>query len=95
MTIIKQLCSILLLLLLGSCVEQKTPLTPAQISARADTLYREKLVLMKKQYSDDLDLRLAIELRPKIDSIIKQRQAPPPPPPPQPTKMNPSIHAEP
>jgi hypothetical protein len=65
---------IILLLFLGlfaSCGKSKKPLTPQQINHIADSIYRIKLKKIQRQSRDDYDKRLPIELKPKVDSILK------------------------
>lgn len=56
---------------LTSCGKQEKPLTPKQINEIADSIYRIKLKKIQRQSKDDYDKRLPIELKPKVDSILK------------------------
>lgn len=52
-----------------ACGKKEKELTPKQIQARADSIYRSKLDKLKRQAKEDLERRLPIELKPKVDSI--------------------------
>lgn len=60
-----------LIFLFTACGKKEKELTPQQIRAKADSIVRSKMEKMKKQAKEDLDRRLPIEIKPKIDSIQK------------------------
>lgn len=68
-----KLISILILItfVLNSCGKTEPPLTPQQIRQKADSLYRIQLKTIKKRAKEDYEKRLPIELKPKVDSILK------------------------
>ncbi len=58
---------------LGSCGKEEKELTPKQIEARADSIVASRIKQMEQQAKEDLDKRLPIEIKPKVDSIRKTR----------------------
>lgn len=58
-------------LLLAACGKKEKELSPAQIRAKADSIMQTKLGKLKQQAKEDLDRRLPIEVKPKVDSILK------------------------
>ncbi len=67
-------------LILSSCSKQERPLTPEQIQAKADSIFRIKLKKLQQEAKEDLERRMAIEVKPKADSIrnVKNNIAEPP-----------------
>lgn len=61
-------CSIVLL---NSCGKKEKELTPKQIRAKADSIIAIKIKPMEQQAREDLDKRMSIEVKPKVDSIRK------------------------
>lgn len=59
-----------LVLFLGACQKKETELTKEQIQQRADSIYNSKVKRLEKQAQEDLDRRMSIELKPKIDSLL-------------------------
>lgn len=59
--------------LLASCGKTEKPLSPKQINQIADSIYRSKLKNLQKQAKEDYERRMPIELKPKIDSILKNK----------------------
>ena len=65
---------------LGACQKKEAELTKEQIQQRADSIYNSKVKRLEKQAQEDLDRRMSIELKPKIDSLLgrtAQSGAPP------------------
>lgn len=60
-------------LTLGSCGKEEKELTPKQIEARADSIVASRIKQMEQQAKEDLDKRLPIEIKPKVDSIRKTK----------------------
>jgi len=60
-----------LTLIFVACGKQEKVYTPAQINQIADSIYKIKVKKLQKQAKDDYDRRLSIELKPKVDSILK------------------------
>lgn len=58
------------LLSFGACQKKETELTKEQIRQRADSIYNSKVKRLEKQAQEDLDRRMSIELKPKIDSLL-------------------------
>ncbi len=54
---------------LSSCGKEEQQLSPAQISAKADSIVQSRMEKLRRQAKEDLDKRLPIELKPKIDSL--------------------------
>lgn len=67
-------------LTLSACGKKESELTPRQIKAKADSIVRLKMDKMKREAKEDLDKRMPIELKPKIDSILKVSRDPQPVP---------------
>lgn len=65
---------------MAACGKKEQELTPAQIRARADSIVQTKIPRLQQQAREDLERRLPIELKPKVDSIrnISKAVAPPP-----------------
>jgi predicted small lipoprotein YifL len=68
------------LLTLNACGKKEKELTPQQVRAKADSIVQSKMDKLKRQAKEDLDKRLPIELKPKIDSILKVSREPQPVP---------------
>lgn len=63
--------AIILSFFLLSCRPQlKKPLTPAQIQAKTDSIVATRVDDIKKQSAEDLDRRISIEVKIKVDSLI-------------------------
>ncbi|WP_118972381.1 hypothetical protein [Taibaiella koreensis] len=60
---------LLLLLLLPACGKKEKELSPARINALADSIVNSRMDKLRRQAKEDLDRRMPIELKPKIDSI--------------------------
>lgn len=56
---------------LNSCGKKVKELTPKQIEAKADSILATKIKKMEQQAKEDLDKRMSIEVKPKVDSIRK------------------------
>ncbi len=73
----KPLVKLMTLLLSGSilslsaCGKKEKELTPKQIQAKADSIIAGKIKPMEQQAKEDLDKRMSIEVKPKVDSIRK------------------------
>ena len=51
-------------------MKEEKGLTPQQVQHMADSLYEAKAKKIRKQAAEDLDRRMSIELKPKIDSLL-------------------------
>jgi hypothetical protein len=63
-----------------ACGKKQKELTPQQIEAKADSILQTKIGKMRKDAKEDLEKRLSIEVKPKVDSILHRSggiQAPP------------------
>ena len=70
----KRLSVLLSVCLLCACTAKKSvELTDVQIKAKADSIVSTKMDDLNKQAKEDLDNRMAIELRAQTDSIIDAR----------------------
>lgn len=65
----------LLLLLLSwwGCTKKDKTYTKQQMQHIVDSIVQKRSVYLKQQAQKDLNLRLPIELKPKVDSILNQR----------------------
>ena len=61
---------------LAACGKKEKELTPVQIRAKADSILQSKMGKLKQQAKEDLDKRLPIEVKPKVDSILKVKRDP-------------------
>jgi hypothetical protein len=68
------------LLTLNACGKKEKELTPQQVKAKADSIVQTKMDKLKRQAKEDLDKRLPIELKPKVDSILRVSREPQPVP---------------
>jgi hypothetical protein len=68
------------LILFSACGKKNKELTPAQIRAKADSIVQTKMPRLKQQAEEDLQRRLPIELKPKVDSILNISHDPEPVP---------------
>lgn len=59
-----------LLITFSACGKKEKELTPAQIRSKADSIVQSKMGKLKQQAKEDLDRRLPIEIKPKVDSIL-------------------------
>jgi hypothetical protein len=72
MTISKKHITVLsFALFLSACGKKEKELSPAQIRAKADSIVQTKMGKLRQQAKEDLDRRLPIEIKPKVDSILK------------------------
>lgn len=55
----------------SACGKKEKALSPARINAIADSIANSKMDKLRRQAKEDLERRLPIELKPKIDSIRK------------------------
>lgn len=62
---------LLMALFFASCSKKEEGLTPAQIQARADSILKARLPALQQRAKEDYEKRLPIELKPKVDSILK------------------------
>jgi len=61
----------------GACTREKDRiLTPIEVKAKVDSLTAVKVAAIKQQAKEDLDVRIAIEVKPKADSIVEARRHP-------------------
>jgi predicted metalloprotease len=68
------------LIALSACGKKERELTPRQVKAKADSIVRSRMDKLKREAKEDLDKRMPIELKPKIDSILKVSHEPQPVP---------------
>jgi len=57
----------------ASCGKSEKQQTPQQIEHIADSIYQVKLRKLRQQAKEDYDKRLPIELKPKVDSILRNK----------------------
>lgn len=62
---------VLISFVLTACGKKEKELTPAQIRAKADSIVQRRMEKLRRQAKDDLDNRLPIEIKPKMDSLRK------------------------
>jgi predicted small lipoprotein YifL len=60
---------------LTACGKEEKELSPAEINAKADSIVQSRAEKMRREAKEDLDKRLPIEIKPKIDSIRNQNNA--------------------
>jgi len=72
--------ALLLYACLAGCTKEEKGLTPQQVRQMADSIYRVKAQKIRKQAAEDLDRRMSIELKPKIDSLLGRTATAAPPP---------------
>ena len=64
------------MLVFSSCGQQAAPaMDDATIQAKADSIVGTKLEELNQQATEDLDRRMAIEVKPKADSIVAAMKA--------------------
>lgn len=56
---------------LNACGKKEKELTPKEIQRKADSIVASKVKKLEQQAKEDLDKRLSIEVKPKVDSIRK------------------------
>jgi len=71
---------LLLSICMTRCTKEEKGLTPQQVQHMADSLYKAKAEKLKQQAAEDLDRRISIELKPKVDSLLGKTAAPVAPP---------------
>lgn len=59
------------IVLLASCASQEHKYTQSEIDAKVDSLVGVKMEEINKQAMEDLDRRMAIEVKAKADSIVQ------------------------
>jgi hypothetical protein len=59
----------------ASCGKPERIYTPKEINHIADSIYKSKLKNLQRQAKEDYEKRLPIELKPRVDSILKNRMA--------------------
>ncbi len=57
----------------ASCQKEKTNFTDSELRHRSDSVVQENTELLRKQFDEDLDRRLSIEVRPLADSFLKKK----------------------
>jgi hypothetical protein len=62
--------------LLFSCHKDAKELSPQEIEVKVEAIVKQKEEKLRKESLDDLNHRLSIELKPKIDSILKRTAQP-------------------
>lgn len=60
----------LLTFTVAACAKKEKELTPAQINARADSIVHSRMKTLRQKAKEDLDRRLPIEIKPKVDSLL-------------------------
>lgn len=63
--------SVLLILGLTSCQTKQEYITKEQLLKRSDSLTAIRFEELQQQAAEDLDHRIAIEVKPKVDSILE------------------------
>jgi hypothetical protein len=58
------------IVLFSSCAKKETDLSPAQIKFKADSIITIRLDELNKQYTEDLEKRMVVEVKGKADSIV-------------------------
>ncbi len=70
----KMIAALFAIILLSACGDdKKRSLTESAIHAKVDSMVGAKMEDMNKQAMDDLDNRMAIEVKAKADSIVAAR----------------------
>ena len=74
--LIKRVFPVLLLTVcMVRCMKEEKGLTPEQVQHIADSIYKIKAQKLRQQAAEDLDRRMSIELKPKIDSLLGRTAA--------------------
>jgi hypothetical protein len=75
-------CIVLMLsfLIFGACSKEEKGWTKAQVQLKADSILKAEMPKLKQRAKEDLNNRLPIELKPKVDSILKISYTIPSPP---------------
>lgn len=71
---------LLLVLLLGSCSKKETYYTTEELQLKTDSIIRSKIAILEQAAKEDLNRRLPIELKVKLDSIFQVSYDIPPAP---------------
>lgn len=58
------------MLFFAACGKKERELSPDEIRAKADSMVQLKMEKLRREAKDDLDKRLPIELKPRIDSLL-------------------------
>lgn len=64
---------LVLVLFIAACTQKQADLTPVQIQAKADSIFKAKKSELEKEYARDLEIRSVIEVRQISDSIVRSR----------------------
>lgn len=59
-----------------SCNKKEESMSPVEIHAKVDSIVKTKEKDLKKQAQEDLNHRLSIEMKPKVDSILNRTSMP-------------------
>lgn len=59
-----------------SCRKEGAELSPREIQTQVDAIVKQKEERLRKEAHEDLNRRLSIELKPKVDSILKRTAEP-------------------
>ncbi len=59
---------------LTSCGARQQALTESELNARVDSLVAERVEALNQHYMEDLEKRMAIEVKVKADSIVAARE---------------------
>lgn len=59
---------------LTSCGARQQALTESELNARVDSLVAERVETLNQHYMEDLEKRMAIEVKVKADSIVAARE---------------------
>lgn len=62
----------LLLISIFSCNKQEHTLSPMQINQKVDSIIQQKEKVLRKQAQEDLNRRMSIEIKPKVDSMLNR-----------------------
>lgn len=63
-----------------SCTKKEKSYTRQEVRQKTDSILSIEIKNLRRQAKEDLDRRLPIELKPKVDSILKISYKIPPPP---------------
>lgn len=86
---------LLSILFFSACQKKSELLTRQQLEHRSDSLTAIMFEVLQKQAKEDLDSRIAIEVKPKVDSILQHRLSPSVPSPSSINPVDPPQHSRP
>lgn len=74
--LVKIIAVIFFICMLTSCAKQEKNLTPQQINQKVDSIVALKEKKLRSQAHEDLNRRMSIEIKPKVDSILNRTARP-------------------